>query len=193
VSYDRHTGRPRGFGFVVFADPIIADKVVAQQHTIDRREVSACFAPPHPPTPHSRSTDAIAEEQRRCHRACSSPHTPNTHPPYMHIPSHTLPEPSCAACPNLNTQVEAKKALPKEESPVSKDQQAMASGQRTKKIFVGGLAPSVEEEHFRRYFEEFGGVEDAVVMYDHENKRPRGFGFVTFAGGCRKEACFLFF
>lgn len=25
-------------------------------------------------------------------------------------------------------------------------------------------------------------VEDAVVMYDHENKRPRGFGFITFAG-----------
>ena len=41
VSYDRNTGRPRGFGFVVFADPLVADKVVAQQHTIDRREVEA--------------------------------------------------------------------------------------------------------------------------------------------------------
>lgn len=39
VSYDRHTGRPRGFGFVVFADSAVADKVIAQQHTIDRREV----------------------------------------------------------------------------------------------------------------------------------------------------------
>ena len=33
-------GRPRGFGFVVFEDPAIADKVVSIQHTIDRREVS---------------------------------------------------------------------------------------------------------------------------------------------------------
>lgn len=39
VSYDRHTGRPRGFGFVVFEDPAVADKVVSLQHTIDRREV----------------------------------------------------------------------------------------------------------------------------------------------------------
>ena len=39
VSYDRHTGRPRGFGFVVFEDPGVADKVVSLQHTIDRREV----------------------------------------------------------------------------------------------------------------------------------------------------------
>ena len=39
VSYDRHTGRPRGFGFVVFEDPAVAEKVVSLQHTIDRREV----------------------------------------------------------------------------------------------------------------------------------------------------------
>lgn len=114
VSYDRNTGRPRGFGFVVFADSAVADKVISQQHTIDRREV------------------------------------------------------------------EAKRALPKDESPVSKDQQAVANGQRTKKIFVGGLAPTVDDETFRSYFGEFGEVDDAVVMYDHENKRPRGFGFITY-------------
>lgn len=115
VSYDRHTGRPRGFGFVVFSDPTVVDKVVTQQHTIDRREV------------------------------------------------------------------EAKKALPKEESPVSKDMQAAASGQRTKKIFVGGLAGTVDEAVFREYFGKFGNVEDAVVMYDQHNRRPRGFGFITFS------------
>ena len=39
VSYDRVTGRPRGFGFVVFEDPSVADRVASLQHTIDRREV----------------------------------------------------------------------------------------------------------------------------------------------------------
>ncbi|KAG2494515.1 hypothetical protein HYH03_007283 [Edaphochlamys debaryana] len=76
-------------------------------------------------------------------------------------------------------EVEAKRAVPKEEAPEEKQQGA--SPQRTKKIFVGGLAPSVDEAQLRQHFSQFGTVEDAVVMYDHENKRPRGFGFVTFA------------
>lgn len=78
------------------------------------------------------------------------------------------------------SQVEAKKAVPKEEQ--QGGSQASSEGSvRTKKIFVGGLAPAVDEKLLRQYFEQFGTVEDAVVMYDHDNKRPRGFGFVTFA------------
>lgn len=59
-------------------------------------------------------------------------------------------------------QVEAKKAVPKEENPGAK--QANGLSQRTKKIFVGGLAPSVDEHAFRKYFEQYGVVDDAVVM-----------------------------
>lgn len=49
VSYDKNTGRPRGFGFVVFAEPHVADKVVSLQHTIDRREVRAIACLPRSP------------------------------------------------------------------------------------------------------------------------------------------------
>lgn len=38
---------------------------------------------------------------------------------------------------------------------------ALALPQRTKKIFVGGLAASVDEDTFRAYFEEFGAVSAA--------------------------------
>lgn len=79
----------------------------------------------------------------------------------------------------LSTQVEAKKAVPKEENPTPA--QPADAAQKTRKIFVGGLAPSVDEQVLRQYFEQFGQVDDAVVMYDHDNKRPRGFGFITFA------------
>lgn len=75
--------------------------------------------------------------------------------------------------------MEAKKAVPKEEHQAKK-QSGEITSQRSRKVFVGGLAPSVDEKAFREYFERYGAVKDAVVMYDHENKRPRGFGFVTF-------------
>mmetsp|Transcript_7339 Transcript_7339/g.12553 ORF Transcript_7339/g.12553 Transcript_7339/m.12553 type:complete len:354 (+) Transcript_7339:65-1126(+) len=74
-------------------------------------------------------------------------------------------------------QVEAKRATPQGQTPQSKGSEPTA---KTKKIFVGGLAPSVEEGEFRSYFEAYGKVVDAVVMYDRDTRRPRGFGFITF-------------
>ena len=38
---DRNTGRARGFGFVVFADPAVAERVVMEKHVIDGRTVSS--------------------------------------------------------------------------------------------------------------------------------------------------------
>lgn len=40
IMKDRTTGRARGFGFVVFADPSVAERVVMEKHTIDGRVVS---------------------------------------------------------------------------------------------------------------------------------------------------------
>ncbi|KAK9814464.1 hypothetical protein WJX72_006412 [[Myrmecia] bisecta] len=113
TTVDRLTGQPRGFGFVVFEDPAVVDKVVSMTHTIDRREV------------------------------------------------------------------EAKRAVPKEETQPSRPHHGHVQN-RTAKIFVGGLASSVDEASLRQYFEQFGPVEDSTVMVDHDSRRSRGFGFVTF-------------
>ncbi|KAJ7960283.1 heterogeneous nuclear ribonucleoprotein 1 [Quillaja saponaria] len=43
---DRTTGRARGFGFVVFADPVVADRVIKEKHNIDGRMVEAKKAVP---------------------------------------------------------------------------------------------------------------------------------------------------
>jgi len=110
VSYNPTTGRPRGFGFVVFDSVDVVDKVVSFKHMIDKREV------------------------------------------------------------------EVKKALPKSSFTRNPDEPELIL-----KLFVGGVAPHTTGSDLRQYFEQFGEVSDAVVMFDHENKRPRGFGFVTFA------------
>ncbi|XP_076915243.1 heterogeneous nuclear ribonucleoprotein 1-like [Bidens hawaiensis] len=41
IMKDRTTGRARGFGFVVFSDPAVAERVVKEKHIIDGRVVEA--------------------------------------------------------------------------------------------------------------------------------------------------------
>jgi RNA recognition motif-containing protein len=49
-----------------------------------------------------------------------------------------------------------------------------------RKIFVGGLPHNLSLAQFRRYFGQFGDIEDIVILKDTKTLRPRGFGFVTY-------------
>ncbi|KAF8512243.1 hypothetical protein JB92DRAFT_2929235 [Gautieria morchelliformis] len=64
--------------------------------------------------------------------------------------------------------IDPKRAIPRQEH------------NRTQKVFVGGLAPSVTNESMRHFFNQFGKVIDATVMIDRDSSRSKGFGFVTF-------------
>lgn len=118
IMKDRTTGRARGFGFVIFADPAVAERVLMEKHLIDGRMVEAKKAVPR-------------DDQHMLNRNNNS--------------IHGSPGPG-----------------------------------GTKKIFVGGLASTVTDADFKKYFEQFGTINDVVVMYDHNTQRPRGFGFITF-------------
>ncbi|KAL2530286.1 Heterogeneous nuclear ribonucleoprotein 1 [Forsythia ovata] len=87
----------------------------------------------------------------------------------------------------IGQRVEAKRALSREERQVLKGGNSNTSrnfrgvgNTRTKKIFVGGLPPTLSEEGFCHYFEAYGTVTDVVIMYNQQTNRPRGFGFISF-------------
>lgn len=56
------------------------------------------------------------------------------------------------------------------------------------KLFIGGLAWHTDENALRQKFEEFGAVEEAVVVKDRDTGRSRGFGFVRYSQEADAEA-----
>lgn len=55
------------------------------------------------------------------------------------------------------------------------------------KLFIGGLAWHTDDTTLRSKFEEFGQVEEAVVVKDRDTGRSRGFGFVKFSNDVDAE------
>ncbi|XP_006818923.1 RNA-binding protein 38-like [Saccoglossus kowalevskii] len=49
------------------------------------------------------------------------------------------------------------------------------------KLFVGGLPYSTTDKSLREYFDNFGEIEEAVVITDRQTGKSRGYGFVTMA------------
>lgn len=47
------------------------------------------------------------------------------------------------------------------------------------KIFVGGLPYHTTDDSLRLFFEQFGPIEEAVVITDRQSGKSRGYGFVT--------------
>jgi RNA recognition motif-containing protein len=51
----------------------------------------------------------------------------------------------------------------------------------SKKLFVGSLSWSINDEGLREAFAPFGEITEASVITDRDTGRSRGFGFVTFS------------
>jgi len=47
------------------------------------------------------------------------------------------------------------------------------------KIFVGGLPYHTTDQSLKEFFEQFGDIEEAVVITDRQTGKSRGYGFVT--------------
>jgi hypothetical protein len=49
------------------------------------------------------------------------------------------------------------------------------------KLFVGGLPYHTTDQSLKDYFQQFGDIEEAVVITDRQTGKSRGYGFVTMA------------
>jgi len=47
------------------------------------------------------------------------------------------------------------------------------------KIFVGGLPYHTTDDGLRQYFQQFGDIDEAVVITDRQTGKSRGYGFVS--------------
>ncbi|OWM79178.1 hypothetical protein CDL15_Pgr003349 [Punica granatum] len=50
----------------------------------------------------------------------------------------------------------------------------------SRKIFIGGLPPTITVEFLRAYFERYGEILDCFIPLDHQTGRSKRFGFVEF-------------
>ena len=47
------------------------------------------------------------------------------------------------------------------------------------KLFVGGLPYHTSNDALKKYFLEFGDIEEAVVIHDKVSQKSKGYGFVS--------------
>eukprot|EP00924_Labyrinthula_sp_SR-Ha-C_P005329 snap_masked-scaffold_1-processed-gene-28.23-mRNA-1 protein AED:0.12 eAED:0.12 QI:0/-1/0/1/-1/1/1/0/362 len=188
VMTDHYTMLSRGFGFVTFQDSFAAKKVYSmrKQHTIDGKLVEVKLAVPKP--------EMLS--QRKSPRNC-----PNVYEPFQNLNLNIdafIGQPGHAAMRASDT---GKKASPIStsssvsltsmmENPFTSAPQAnLRFAPLDRKVFVGGLLYATGHESLRIFFESFGPVKSAEVIYNRDTKKSRGFGFVVFQSPDSVRAC----
>eukprot|EP00177_Eucheuma_denticulatum_P000851 GFKZ01001537.1.p1 GENE.GFKZ01001537.1~~GFKZ01001537.1.p1 ORF type:complete len:591 (-),score=87.84 GFKZ01001537.1:1413-3185(-) len=162
IMRDRHTGHPRGFGFVTFENDEAAGVAASRRHDLDGRQVEAKRAVPRNEGG-SGGGGAVVGGGGGPH-AGGGVFGPGSRGGSQQSGSRYGSEFGAGQGQGVHG----------------------GSGHRghhtTKcKVFVGGLPSSCGGDEFRSYFSQFGEVVDAQVMIDFNTGNSRGFGFVTFA------------
>ncbi len=170
---DSLSRRSRGFGFITFANPSSVDDVLNQpEHIIDNRRVEAKRAVPRVDT--GKAPDPASGITR----------TPVLPTMNGGDGGETHTTSSDSVLPGSPTGVRGVVGPATDNSGdalwVGHQQQQTAAGFPCAKIFVGGLHYDTRDSQFRSYFEKFGKVVSAEVMFNRETRKSRGFGFVVF-------------
>jgi len=174
IMRDRLTGNPRGFAFVIFAQDIAVDRVLAHpKHIIDCKLVDVKRA-------HARSNFGDLQASSAPPSKSSSPVTTSA------SPTNTSPHLIGNLVLGYNHQVRSSASSPvnSENTNESENLEGVPKSHlpevQQNKIFIGGLHHAVDREELKSYFSKYGKVCDACVMFDPVTRRSRGFGFITY-------------
>lgn len=188
VLMDDHSGRSRGFGFVTFKHSHSLTHVLNQTpHFLGNKQVD-CKPAVTKTQPTKRTSTAHFNLTMDCVGGpCQVP--PATD--FMNLHKHL------AQIPSLGLKPEDEEIADWSDTEGNTDVILTGGGKSylalsgdkwledceeadARKIFVGGL-PDISPAEFASFFEHFGPVADAMVMFDRKRRRQRGFGFITFA------------
>lgn len=172
VMRDRNTGDPRGFAFVVFADPSTLDLVMADQdkHEINHKFVDVKRAQARgiaPPSIHDSNGGAAPISAVGGRSSAAT----------------VMAAPSVSPYPDSIQNSGPKKEYNSMSSNKNSGGAELTPEQLQTKVFVGGIPPSVDRDELKDIFAKYGPVVDSIVMVDQVTMRSRCFGFVTYETG----------
>jgi len=202
IMREAGSGRSRGFGFVTYKDPAVAEKVLAQALQLDGRKLDIKRAIP---------KEAMAQRTKPANTkklyvaGISFDATDEALAKYFlrfgQVEKATVMKDRASgrsrgfgfvtfADGATAADVLARHAAAKLEwegrtlelqSAIPKGSPLFLGGPGPTKVYVAGLSHSTTDESLRAYFSTFGTVSDASVQRSRNSQESRGFGFVTFA------------
>ncbi|CAM9139791.1 unnamed protein product [Ectocarpus sp. 6 AP-2014] len=165
VMKDAVSRRSRGFGFITYMNSASVDAALSvKQHIVDNRRVEAKRAVPRSEVPPK------VEPQQQLAQSPSIQSQNSWDTPFA-MESYALR----GVTPEGRTRSNSTVSASSMGGLITLDGVPMAT-----KIFVGGLHYETRDASLQAYFEQFGPVQTAEVMFNRETHKSRGFGFVVF-------------
>eukprot|EP01038_Epipyxis_sp_PR26KG_P013888 gene13888-18625_t len=194
VMKDPVTKRSRGFGFITFCDVNSVDNALAHEpHTIDARKVEAKRAVPRSEMPRetlqyqsnsNSGSSSTLNSSTGMQSGQNQKGTPSNQSSVTSSPqTASLKSSSVPSTPTNSYTTSGSIAAMNQlqyDSTYARDPKINMDEYAYNKIFVGGLHYDTRDAEFRTYFEKYGKVLSAEVMFNRETHKSRGFGFIVF-------------